>query len=261
MTLPHPLLVTPGDGGWGWEREFKKNRVVIPVFGTFDGVWPFDVHHVGVRGAGGGASGAKTNSTTRGAGGGSGAQSCVGVIDVTPGARFSLTVGAGGAGIAYPADGGGSVNGNNGSNSTLTHGNRPPITLLGGNAGLANGNGGPAAGPSTYVSLTGLTIVQGAAGGNAQDSGVGLPGADVDVVKGGLGGNVAGGGGGGASFFGKGTAGGNYGVAATVAPVPNTGAGSGGGGGDSTTVGQYGSVAGADGFWELEYWTNEEDPS
>lgn len=245
--------------GWAFEPPRQKNRVIVRHTAAFAGAWPRDVHLVYLRGSGGGATGAQTQSATKGSGGGGGPQTCFGPFAVLPNTPYSGTVGAGGVANSYPGNGGGNVNGNPGSNSTFLSQYRPPVTLLGANAGLANGTGGAAAGVATFVSLTGLTMVQGAAGGSGQTSDVGLPGGDVDIVKGGLGGNTSGGGGAGAGFYSPGSAGGNNATAASATPIANSGGSTGGGGADATTVGQYGSPAAADGFWEFEYWTEEEE--
>jgi len=254
--LQQPPVSQHAQHGWGFEPDLNKQRVVRAFTGAFSGVWPGDVHKVKVRGSAGGGSGARTVSVTTGSGGGGAGQSCFGEIDVTPGHGFSLTVGAGGADTLT---GTGSLNGNIGNVSAMVNGTRTPITLQAGNPGLASGVGGLATTASTFISLTGLTMVQGAAGGSGQVSAVGLPGGATDIVPGGLGGTVSGGGGGGASLTGTGGSGGNNGAVGTSAPIANSGAGGGGGGADVTTVGQWGGGAGAAGYWELEYWTEEEE--
>lgn len=255
--LPVPLLARDATDGWSFEQTIGKNRIQRLYTETFDHVFPSDVFEALVKAAPGGGAGAKTTSATLGAGGGGAGQTAWGILSVMPNEHYIGTVGLGGISAKYPGDGGGNANGNPGGNSVLM-GPLMPLTLLGGNPGLANGSGGGVRGPATYQSRHGIWLIQGAAGGNGQNNDVGLPGGESDIGTGGLGGNSKGGGGGGATPFARGGNGGNYGVAASAVPDALGGSGGGGGGADVSLVGQFSGADGSNGFWYFEYWTEEE---
>ena len=190
----------------------------VPPGGTID--------YLIVAGGGGGGAGY--------AGGGGAGGFITGILGLTSGTTYTVTVGAGG--IGYPTSAGGLNNGSNGGNSLIT----------GLNAAVGGGGGGGWATPGA---------VGGSGGGGAEASGgAGIVG---QGNAGGLGyngnpnyGGGGGGGAGGAGTDGTGTTGGNGGTG-----LPSTISGSSvyyaGGGGASTyqggTAGSGGTGGGAAG--------------
>lgn len=205
---------------------------------------------------GGGGGGFRTSAGT--SGGGSSAEP---QISLTPGTAYAITVGAGGAGVAYPVTG---ISGNNSSIGSL-------IVSTAGGGGNHGGNGlsGGSGGGAGYGGSGGsATSGQGYAGGNAGSTspwypgggggGAGAIGTDQSSSNPGNGGNgvsssinnsattYAGGGGGGSRGGGAGTGGTGGGGAGTASGTAtngttNLGGGGGGGGYSSGVSGSGGS--------------------
>ena len=216
------------DGNY-WYHTFKTS-------GTFLLQRPTSVDYLVVAGGGGGGDGAGgagggggaggLRSTVTATGGGGSLES---VLPMAPGS-YTVTVGAGGAGVAHSAPFG---NGSNGSNSVFA-----TITSTGGgggggystststsNAGNAGGSGGGGA--------------DNAAGGAASPSGQGFAGSTGS-------GNPNGGGGGGASELG-GTNAVGYGGDGVSTSISGSSVTYAGGGGAAATVGQTQKIGGAGG--------------
>ena len=231
-----------------------------------------------VVGGGGGGGG------TLGGGGGAGGFR-TGTMAVTPGAQYTVTVGAGGAGAGTTAN-----NGTDGDDSVFS-----TITSIGGGgggsdspeagrAGSSGGGGGTDGGPSAAGTGGAGTAGQGNAGGDAYDSsptfagggGGGSTGVGIDAATGGAGGGggvgtassitgssvtYAGGGGGcgrgtgatggtgGSGGGGNGSSDANGSGAVATAGTANTGGG--GGGGDRTSPAS--SAAGGSGVVIVKY--------
>jgi hypothetical protein len=182
--------------------------------------------------AGGGGS-AGTGGGSAGGGGGGGAGGLLtGIVPITAGTSYTVTVGTGGAAGAQQA------NGSQGTNSVFSS-----ITSIGGGGGGAGtsgagGNGGSGGGgngsnASGVVLMGGTGIFgQGNAGGNGAKCGdegsggggagtIGLPG--INTVR---------------------TGNGGAGIASSISGTVTTYAGGGGGGGNDTDVGGVGGVGG-----------------
>jgi hypothetical protein len=193
---------------------------------------------------GGGGGGGAVGSSGQGGGGGAGGL-LSGIVPVTTGASYTITVGSGGSGTAYPAT--------SGTSSVFNY-----VTAFGGGGGgnyntkfgLSGGSGGGAGGDSanTGASIGGEGIFgQGNKGGSSIQAGFS---ADGGVAGGG--GSVTGGGGGAgtvgtdsvgtyASGSGLGGTGGS-GLASAITGIPVIYAG--GGGGSSNGTGGLGGVGG-----------------
>lgn len=184
-------------------------------------IGPYSINYLVV--AGGGA-GANSGSNLTGTGGGGGAGGLLeGTATVSPGTSYTMTVGAGGAGITSSV----SVDGNNGSSSSIVG----LITTIGGGGGGQSGtngkSGGSGGGAGAGTGTTGGsgTSGQGYAGGNTGTNGAGGGGG-----AGGLGSN---GGNGAGSSSGNG---GNY-YNSSISGTTVQYAGGGGGGGSSVASG------------------------
>jgi hypothetical protein len=245
-------LVKPGQttyntaGTHTWTCPDNVDRIMVEVWGA------------GGQGGGGRSGTSTTDEYTRGGGGGAGGQCTLAVLTVTPGADYTVVVGAGGTG----AGGAGPVPqaGADGGNSTVTVEGPTIITGKGGRGGLghsvvtsaetswAQGGGrcrllafvgggfapyAPAEGCGGHGSYSGQGVQDGvvvraldggSCGGNAGGL-AGRNGADDSITRGG------GGGGGGGSGYGLGGAGGDG------------GAGNNGGNGYTGTNGSAGGLA------------------
>ena len=205
---------------------------------------------------GGGAGGFRTSAGT--SGGGSSAES---QINLTTGTSYTITVGAGGAGVSYPNTG---IDGTNSSIGSLI-----VSTAGGGGEHGGNGRSGGSGGGAGYGGSGGAaTSGQGYAGGSAGSTspwypgggggGAGAVGTNQSSSSPGNGGNgvassinnssttYAGGGGGGSRSGGTGTGGTGGGGAGTASGTAtngtsNTGGGGGGGGYSSGVSGSGGS--------------------
>lgn len=142
----------PDTGGAGWTAlSGAGNSVVFGASGTF--VVPAGVTRVKVRawggGGGGGGAGGAASAGTAGVSGAFGE----GYFDVTPGASFAVTIGAGGI-----AGGGAGNNGSNGGTSSFG-------ALL--TAGGGSGGVGSTSGAASWGSISGPT---------SSGGGIGFPG-------------------------------------------------------------------------------------
>ncbi|MCU0832917.1 MAG: hypothetical protein MUC77_00575 [Chromatiaceae bacterium] len=151
------------------------------------GVTSITVEAWGGGGGGGGRAGSSGTATARGGGGGAYAR---GVLTVTPGSTYTLTVGAGGAGGAAGANAGSA-----GGNSTFGVG--PLVRAAGGSGGSAATSGAGGLGGTLADSIGDLRF----RGGNANSGGGGGAGStgeggDTTGTTGGTGTPVGGGNGG-----------------------------------------------------------------
>ena len=237
-------------------RLSKIGAAALAAFG-WTGLQSVTASYLVVAGGGGGAP-------TVGGGGGAGGYQ-TGTTSLNPTQSYTVTVGAGGAGLV----GGSAIAGNQGSDSSFS-----VITANGGGKGGAQGvstdtSGGSSGGAGGFGSRTG-TASQGNLGGTSGWSGAGGGGAGgvgADTpnsnANGGAGGagtansisgtfvTYAGGGGGGsyrltggAGGSGGGGAGGTFGGAGGVSGTANTGGGGGGGADNSTGVNSGGGGSG-----------------
>lgn len=189
----------------------------------------------GAGGGGGGSNGGLFN--TRGGGGGGGGGFATITINVTPGATFTYSIGAGGCGGGNGGDGSGGGNGTAGGNTTFTGTDAGGIAIAltanggargtggsGTNGGTGNGGtGGTASGGSTNTTGTAGVNGNGGTGGNG-GAGAG-PGGGAGGVGSGAAGTALGGGGagGGNSAGGRGGAGGiliTFGGPQVLQPAP-----------------------------------------
>jgi RHS repeat-associated protein len=207
------------------------------VYGPASSTPPVTSVTAQVWGGGGGGSGSNFNDCCAAPGGGGGEYASQSVA-VTPGAVYTVVVGAGGAGGA-----GGTTTGTAGSNSTFT-GDSAKVIAHGGGAGSTDSSNqfGGAGGTDSPNSIH-------------YNGGTGGTGSTTDVYRGG-----GGGGSGGTSSVGNAGASGQalgYGGAA----VAGGGAGGGGGGAGTTTSGDYpgsaGSAPGGGGGGGQAYSINE----
>jgi hypothetical protein len=201
---------------------------------------------------GGGGGGKDTNDS--GGGGGGGASSYA-TIAVSPGGRFTITIGRGGSGAT--SNGAGS----NGGDSFISYTGSPSSKLIsaaGGSAGGRNagGNGGSAFSQSGSTSVSGGNgqpgqPTSGGYGGSAAllGSGKANPGNPISGCSGGWSGG-AGGGGGSVPAFSIPSSG-NTGVDATCSNTGRSGTTAGGGGGGGARSGNGGN--GADGRARIQY--------
>lgn len=202
----------------------KTNSSTFTTSGTFTvpaGV--FNVTMIG--GGGGGGGGGGSNSPDAGGQGGCGVNPSTFTIQVTPGEVLNVTIGAGGSGGAF------SVDGTNGSPTTISRTSLGAVVFPGGLAGV---NGGKVAISTlnygvTYGSFTsadGNYLVPATAtrGGNTDDPELAAP--SITSTGGVQGGTNSDGGGGGAGFG----FGGNGAIfTSTAAGAGSTSAGGGGG--------------------------------
>lgn len=227
--------------------------------GTSSFYIPSGVDYIQVRAwAGGGGGGGKTNTNGSAAGGGGGAY-VSGALNVFPGARLSIVVGA--AGTAGPAS---DTAGGPGGFSYVTSSANSTIFVRAdfGKAG-GGGNTGLSAGGAASVCLTGSPDIQ----GFAFDGGSGSNGSAATTGSGGGGGAGTLGFGtrGTGSFGGTGSIlfGGNGGRGASnsagTAAATTSGSftvyGGGGGGGSRSAGGAKGGGAGRQGYVEIYYNT------
>ena len=211
-------------GGTFLYMAFKENPTIYPVAGTMSFLTIAGGGGGGNRHAGGGGGGGMRTSYGPTSGGGSSAES-----DITLAAgTYTITVGGGGAGVAYNT-----TAGVNGTNSVLSGTGMTTITSDGG------GGGG------IYHQPTGSNIV-GSAGGSGGGGGSVTNGGSATANQGKDGGqgtgqtapDYGGGGGGGATLIGNngsGSGGGNGGNGLAVSITGASVAYAGGGGGSSFT--------------------------
>lgn len=196
-----------GNGGGLTNVGVSLQMQVFSTPGEFTFIAPTNVSSVIVEAWGGGGGGGAGNSSYDTAGGGGGAGGYAkGVVGVTPGADYTVIVGAGGTagasggttsfgGTLIIATGG--LPGGNGSAADLTSGGTGGSTS--GSSALLNIKGG--AGQYGNVDL---------GGGNGGNAGAGGPGGLGNLGDGSTAGAAPGGGGGGGPFTGgTGSAGGN----------------------------------------------------
>jgi hypothetical protein len=196
-----------GNGGGLTNVGASLQMEAFPNPGTFTFTVPTNVSSVIVEAWGGGGCGGSGNSTDDTAGGGGGGGGYAkGVVNVTPGAGYTVAVGTGGTG--------GGAGGTSSFGSTL-------IIATGGTAGGAGGSaeftpggtGGSGSGSSILLNIKGGAGQYGnidLGGGNGGNAGAGGPGGLGNVGDGSTAGNAPGGGGGGGHFTGgAGSAGGN----------------------------------------------------
>ena len=145
---------------------------------TSSGNWtvPYGVSSVEVEVFGAGGAGGGCGTTTGQAGGGGGGAEAMSIINVTPGATYNVTVGAGGVGGGGDGPAGGASNFTNSTNTSI-------VFAMGGCGGLFNGTGG--CGGNSTGSI-GQIILSGGIGGNA-------PAGTAGGGGGGAGNNTAGG--------------------------------------------------------------------
>jgi hypothetical protein len=210
------------DGNY-WYHTFRSTGAFIPQK-------PLSVDYLVVAGGagggnhaagGGGAGGLRSTVTATGGGG-----SLESALSVTA-TSYTVTVGAGGAGMVSQGNSGVSLAGNNGSNSVFAS-----ITSTGGGGGGAIG------------ATTGKTGGSGGGGGGATTASGGSPTANQGY-SGGAANSTQSGGGGGAGAAGSTSAGGN-GVAVAISGSSVTYAG-GGGGGQQSGGGSGGTGGGGNG--------------
>jgi len=159
---------------WAGISASSAGEASWDVAGTYTWFAPDGVTEVTVAETGGGGGGGAGNSSSAitGGGGGGGAEFASGVVAVTPGDPFPVTVGAGGTGGAAAGD-----NGSNGGVSTFT--GLSSLTAHGGSFGAgattaasgAGGAGGTGSGASTHFSggagATGSNNKYGGGGGSS----------------------------------------------------------------------------------------------
>lgn len=209
--------------------------------GTFD--IPNDVDKIIIRGLGGGGGGGGGGNSTvglgGGGGGGAGALPLNVMLDVTPGASLSITVGTGGSGGSNESAGA------SGTSSIVGS------VRFRGAAGGSGGSGSGSAGAGVSAQFDGA--VQRSAGGNGGGgSGAGGTGGTSFYASGGSGGSAGQGGGGGGGGAGlnagaAGGAGGSGGNGSNGSSATNSGGGGGGGGGAGASGGGFTGGAGGNG--------------
>lgn len=198
-----------------------------------------EVEYLVVAGGGGGGSADQNTSGTAGGGGAGGF--LTGMLKVTPGTNYTVTVGNGGAGGAA----GNSINGSSGQNSSFG-----PITAIGGGYGgscptPAGGNGGSGGGASGCGSGPGAgTPGQGYPGGTSNNN-------SYAPANGPSGGGGAGGVGGGGSGNKMGDGGPGKLSYITGYPVYYAGGGGAGGSYELYSGGKGGVGGGGDGGWRI----------
>lgn len=214
-----------------------------------------------VFGCGGGGSGGAGSANQGGGGaGGNSSHPALVTLNVTAGDVLSITVGAGGAAVAGPANG--VTTGGSGLTGGATFIDRSGTTIFyvaGANGGLGGSSGGTggAAGGFGYTA-TGYYGPGGAGGDIGVD---GSPGAAspyrMTPISGGDETTSAGGGGGGASGYGPGGAGGAGSTGDGNPGVTASGYGCGGGGGGAGGAANSGgsSGAGGNGILMIYYYT------
>jgi hypothetical protein len=196
-----------GNGSGLTDVGVSLQMEAFPNPGTFTFIAPTNVSSIIVEAWGGGGCGGSGSSTSDTAGGGGGGGGYAkGMVNVTPGAGYSVIVGTGGTGggsggtssfgVSLIIASGG-VPGGNGSSAELTPG----------------GAGGTGSGSSSLLNIKGGAGQFGNidfGGGNGGNAGAGGPGGLGNVGTGSTVGNAPGGGGGGGPFTGGvGSAGGN----------------------------------------------------
>jgi len=223
--------------------KLTRNITTFLTNGTYTA--PAGVNYVRIVACGGGGGGAGGGNVvygnSRGSGGGGGAQIFEGVLQVTPGNSYSVTIGAGGNGGASNA-GPPAANGSVGGTTSFD----VLLNVIGGNGGIqASGTTGGAGGsgqPGTHAGGDGQS---GSSGGTTdtvpgdgyltqRGSGNGGAGASVGAGIGGAGGGAYGAGGAGGAN--------SPGSVAGVSAADNTGGGGGGGVG-----GSFGGAGGSGG--------------
>jgi hypothetical protein len=213
------------------------NTVAFSSTGTTSWTAPAGVTSVEYLVVAGGGSGGFGYSGAPGGGGGAGGVRS-GTLAVTPGASYTVTVGAGGA-----APGSNGSAGNDGGNSVFA-----TITSTGGGGGATQGNYSASAGRSGGSGGGGYGGTSGTGSGGAGTAGQGNNGGNSAS---GAGGGVGGGGGGGAGAVGtsgSGTTGGNGGAGSAITIGGSTYSfGGGGGGGSNATAGTGGTGGGGNG--------------
>ncbi len=181
----------------------------------------------GVYGGAGGAGGYRNSYSTETSGGNSSSEASAAF---NPGTVYTVTVGAGGAGVAIRT-----AAGNSGTNSSITGTGFTTITSTGGGGGASDGNPG-----STGIATTGGSGGGGAYVGAPNGGAGGSSGASGTANQGFAGGNGGGsanygcgggGGAGGAGGNGSGTTGGTGGVGLSSSITGSSVARGGGGGG------------------------------
>ena len=180
------------------------------------------------QGGGGGAGGYRSSNATYGSSGGGG--SAESSLTFGIGVVYTITVGAGGAGVTSGNSNAGvdsSISGTGITTITSTGGGRGGLYNTPGNAG-AGGSGGGGAGPTTITGGAG-TANQGYTGGTG-NTGSGAGGGGAGAVGGNASSTVAGNGG--------------NGVASTITGSSVTRGGGGGGNATSNTAGTGGSGGG-----------------
>jgi hypothetical protein len=229
------------DNEWKAVQAAPSSTLQSQTF-TSDGYWtcPTDVYFVIVNAFGGGGGAGNSNFYNVGFGGG-GALLQTGIITVTPGDSYAITIGAGGLGATVSNTNGG--DGYTTSFGTLFYaiGASGAITHYGGNIAPApNFAFSTISGGSYYSSF--LSIGAGYGGGYTSGNGYdGLPNFfGLGSFAGGTGGGSSGGSGGGAGPNGNGGNGGTSGNAGSNASA-NSGAGGGGAGNSSFACGNGGS--------------------
>lgn len=248
-SAPSPHSVRPGGSFPGAQQHREKQRVVRHFTASDellvpDGVTEILVMLQGAGGGGGASFGVSPN--INGASGGASGETVSAIARVTPGQRYTITIGAGGS------------SGNAGGDSVFV-GQGVNIRAAGGRAGVALGTATTPSGTSGESPVLEAWRFAGGAGGAGGEGANGASGAQVEGHLGGLGGSsfgsAGGGGGGGASPFGSGGAGGSAGGAgAPEGQSPlllNSGAGGGGAGG--TATGSRFGGQGSSGFIRLIY--------
>jgi hypothetical protein len=214
---------------------------IVPVKVVFDasGEWfcpPGNITQIYVECYGGGGAGADLiGSNSGGAGGGGGAYAARAAVPVTPGTRYTVTVGAGGS---YPSDGG---------DTTFTGDSGVQVVAKGGKHGTGTtaGQGGQASGSTGDSGL----VFSGGNGGTGGSTGTGGAGGGASGNRLGAGANGTSNfpsspgqpGGAGANGGGSGGNGGNYTVVGNPGSAPG-GAGGGGGGFADGGAGAHGRV-------------------
>lgn len=162
-----------------------RSQYTFTSSGTFTvptGVSKIDIFCVGGGGGGAGyASGSGTNAHNGGGGGGGGYTATKSNYSVSSGQQFTVTIGAGGAGVAKLAGNtGDSITAGTGGETKVSLGNTVILTASGGNGGKisgkysggAGGNGGSGGGIGAMVAGSGTAkagLAPGSDGANAQN--------------------------------------------------------------------------------------------
>lgn len=206
------------------------------------GTWqcPAGITSVTVECWGGGGGGGGASSASIGGGGGGGGAYSISILTLTPGTIYTVTVGAGAAGVS-------AANGGTGGDSWFS--TTGTVLAKGGGGGLFNTAAGGGAGGASGSSV-GTTKFSGGAGGTGQNlvsgSGGGGGGGAGNAAVGGAGGN--GGVGVGGTAGAGGSVGGGAGAVGVITGAGNAGNVPGGAGsGASTTATSRAGGAGAAG--------------